>query len=233
MIQSEFEYRQSSKHYEFGGGRKTYSLGKVRLPVYVIDNNRNPHLLYVWVEILNQPRLPLLLGSRSLSRVKGTLCFGDHTLTIDWKDKRLCLPINQASSGHFHLQFYPMSQAEENYFTREMVYKAEWTKEETQKVVAYVAREKNPRVEKIRKPGNLKRPRERKPLTKEQIIHMHQALCHVHPDKIRDMVKKTKRWDNNTIDAIDDLIQCEVCAAEYSRLPEPKAECPAFHPLLL
>ena len=30
MIHLEFEYRQSSKLYEFGGGRKTYSLGKVR-----------------------------------------------------------------------------------------------------------------------------------------------------------------------------------------------------------
>ena len=66
----------------------------------------HPHLLHIWIEILNQPRLPLLLGSGSLTRVKGTLSFGDHTLTIDWKDKRLCLPIKQESSGHFHLQFY-------------------------------------------------------------------------------------------------------------------------------
>ena len=29
-----------------------------------------------------------------------------YTLTIDSKDKRLCLPINQESSGHLHLQFY-------------------------------------------------------------------------------------------------------------------------------
>merc|ERR1711867_257377 len=55
-IQSGFEYSQSNKHYEFGGGCKTYSLGKVRLPIYVIDRNRNPNLLHVWVEILNQPR---------------------------------------------------------------------------------------------------------------------------------------------------------------------------------
>ena len=226
MIQSGFEYSQSNKHYEFGGGRKTYSLGKVRLPVYVIDRNRNPHLLHVWVEILNQPRLPLLLGSQSLTRVKGTLCFGDHTLTIDWRDKRLCLPINQERSGHFHLQFYPMSQAEENYLTREIVYRAEWTKEETQRVVAYIALEENPQVEKIKEPKNLKRPRRRKPLTRKQIIHLHQALGHAHPDKIKDMVKKTKMWDENTIKAIDDLTQCEVCAVEHSRLPRPRVAAP-------
>ena len=123
MIQSGFEYRQSNKHYEFGGGRKTYSLGKVRLPIYVIDKNRNPHLLHVWVEVLNQPKLPFLLGSKSLTRVKGTLCFGEHTLTINWGNKRLCLPINQERSGHFHLQFYPMAQAEENYLIRETVHR--------------------------------------------------------------------------------------------------------------
>ena len=125
MIQSGFEYSQSNKHYEFGGGRKTYSLGKVRLPIYVIDKNMQPHLLHVWVEILNQLRLPLLLGSRSLTRVKGTLSFGDHTLTIDWKNERLCLPINLENSGHFHLQFYPMSQVEESHLTREFVNRAD------------------------------------------------------------------------------------------------------------
>ena len=31
MIQAGFEHRQPNKHYEFGGGRKTHSPGKVRL----------------------------------------------------------------------------------------------------------------------------------------------------------------------------------------------------------
>ena len=226
MIQSEFKYRQSSKLYEFGGGRKTYSLGKVRLPVYVVDNERNPHLLYVWVEILNQPRLPLLLGSRSLHKVKGTLRFGEQTLTIDWKGKRLCLPINRASSGHLHLQFYPMSQAEENFFTREMVCKAEWTQEEIQKVVAYVALEKKPQTEKIKKPGILKKPKGKKPLNKQQVIHLHQSLGHIHPNKVKDLVKRTKMWNNNTINAIDDLNRCDTCAAECSKMHDPKEAGP-------
>ena len=33
MIQTELEYRQSNKHYEFGGGRRTHSLGKVCRPM--------------------------------------------------------------------------------------------------------------------------------------------------------------------------------------------------------
>ena len=77
-------------------------------------------------------------------------------------------------------------------------------------------------MEKIKEPKNLKRPRQREPLTRKQIIHLHQALGHAHPDKIRDLVKKTKMWDNNTINAIDDLNRCEICAAEHSRMPDPK-----------
>ena len=102
-----------------------------------------PHLLHVCIEILDQKNLPLLLGNRSLIKTKSTIKFGDHTLTIDWKNEKLCLPINLESSGHFYLQFYPMSQVEESRSTKDFVQKANWTKEEARKVVAYVAMEKN------------------------------------------------------------------------------------------
>ena len=49
-----------------------------------------------------------------------------------------------------------MAQAEENYLIREIVYRAEWTKEETQRVVTHIALEKKPQVEKIKEPKNLK-----------------------------------------------------------------------------
>ena len=48
-IQTELEYCQSNKHYEFGGRCRTHSMGKVKLPVYVVDNEGTPHLLYVWI----------------------------------------------------------------------------------------------------------------------------------------------------------------------------------------
>ena len=130
MTQTGFEYSQSNKQYEFSCGCKTHSLGKVSFPIYVINKNMHPHPLRVCAEILNQSRIPLLLGNGSLIRMKGILSFEDYTLTIDSEDKRLCLPINLEGLGHFHLQFYPMSQEEENHLTREFVYKAKWTKEE-------------------------------------------------------------------------------------------------------
>ena len=121
-----------------------------------------PHLLHVCIEILDQKNLPLLLGNRSLIKTKSTIKFGDHTLTIDWKNEKLCLPISLESSGHFYLQFYPMSQVEENRLTNDFVQQANWTKEETRKVVAYVAMEKKPKMEKIKEPGKLKEPGKRK-----------------------------------------------------------------------
>ena len=97
---------------------------------------------------------------------------------------------------------------------------------EIQKVVASVALEKKTEMEKIKEPGKLRKPGRRKPLTRDQIIHLHQALGHIHPDKIKDMVKKTKMWDDNTLKAIDDLNRCEVCAVEHYRLPRPKIAAP-------
>ena len=66
----------------------------------------HPHPLRVCAEILNQSRIPLLLGNENLIRMKGTFSFEDYTLTIDSKDRKLCLPINLESSGHLHLRFY-------------------------------------------------------------------------------------------------------------------------------
>ena len=45
-----------------------------------------------------------------MTRVKGTLCFKTYTISMDWRERRLCLPIKKVESGHFHLQFFPMSE---------------------------------------------------------------------------------------------------------------------------
>ena len=141
-------------------------MGKVRLPVYVVDNEGTPHLLYVWIEILNQSRLPLLLGSKSLHKVNSTLSFGEQTLTLDWKGERLCLPISQENSGHFHLQFSPMPQVEDNHFTEEMVSKANWSRKRTEIVQTRIAPEK-------------------KPLGKQQVTQSRQLLDHNFPKKVK------------------------------------------------
>ena len=226
MIQSNFQYRQSNKHYQFGGGRKTYSLGCVRLPIYVFDDQFQPHLLHVWVEVLNQPRLPLLLGGRSLTKVKGTLCFKSFTLSMDWGEKRLVLPIKEEDTGHFHLQFYPMSVQEENLLTRNILDSVEWSLEENQKVVAYIAREEDADITKIRKPEEISKQKKSTPLTRAQIIRLHQALGHASKDKIKDMVKRTKLWNNETLQAIEELANCEICAVEHNRLPRPRVGAP-------
>ena len=49
MIQASFTYKQSNKKYEFGGGEKTYNLGTLRLPIYVLDQDKKPYILPVWV----------------------------------------------------------------------------------------------------------------------------------------------------------------------------------------
>ena len=119
-----------------------------------------------------------------------------------------------------------MSQAEENHFMREMVNTADWSQEETEKVIAYIAKEKRPQVDKIRRPGILKKYKEKKPLSKQQVNHLHQSLGHIHPEKVKGLVKRTKMWNNNTMNAIDDLNRCKICAVECNKKPVSKEAGP-------
>ena len=226
MIQESFMYKESNKRYEFGGGEKTFSMGKVRLPIYVLDKDKQPHILHVWVEVLNQRNLPLLLGGKSLIKAGGTLCFKSLTLSLDWDKKRLCLPIKQADSGHFHLQFFPMSEQEDKLLVREMVERADWTKVEIINIVSYLAKEQNPDISKIKAPNKIAYKKQTKALTKQQVNQLHQALGHAHRDKIKDMVKQTGLYDDNTLRYINDLKDCEVCAVEHNRLPRPRIALP-------
>ena len=226
MIQSTFDYRPSNKKYEFGGGEKTHSMGRVRLPIYVLDENKIPHIIHVWVEVLNQKNLPLLLGGKSLTKAGGTLCFKTLTLSLDWKEKRLCLPIKVSNSGHYHLQFFPMSEQEDQLLIREMVDMADWTNNEVKNILTYLATENNPDITKIKAPERINSRRSNKPLTKKQIIQVHQSLGHAHRDKIRNMVKATKLYDDNTLRFIDELADCEVCAVEHNRVPRPRVAMP-------
>ena len=226
MIQSTFLYKPSNKKYEFGGGEKTYSMGTVRLPIYVLDINRKPHILHVWVEVVNQKNLPLLLGGRSLVKAKGTICFKELTLAIDWRQKRLTMPIKQVDTGHFHLQFFPMSEEEDKLLVREMVDKADWSDSEVESIITYLAAERQPDITKIKSPHKINKQKADGPLTKQQVIHVHQALGHVHRNTLRDMVKKTKLWNNDTLRFIEELEDCEICAVEHNRPPKPRIAAP-------
>ena len=227
MIQDSFEYKESNKNYQFGGGSKTFSMGRVRLPIYVVDSSHIPHLLHVWIEVLNQPRLPLLLGGRSMTRVKGTLCFKTYTISMDWKEKRLCLPIKQEESGHFHLQFFPMSEAENNLLTREITARADWTDSQIQNIVTYIASEENNiDVRKIKKPERIRKTKMKEPLSRQQVFRLHQTLGHINKDRLKEMIMKTKFWNEETIKAVEEVENCEICAVEHNRLPRPKVAAP-------
>ena len=86
--------------------------------------------------------------------------------------------------------------------------------------------EKKPKIEKIKEPKSLKTQRSKKPLTRTQIIHLHEALGHAHPDKIREMVKRTRMWDEKTITAIEDLTHCKVCIVRHGKLLKPRTAAP-------
>ena len=73
-----------------------------------------------------------------------------NTLMIDRKNEKLCIPINLKTLEHFHTHLYPMSQVERSHLTKNFVHRAEWTKEEVQKIGAYVDPRRKPEKEKIK-----------------------------------------------------------------------------------
>ena len=106
LTRTGFEYSQSYKHYEFSCGYKTHSLGRVSFSIYVLDKDMQPHPLRICAEVLNQSRIPLLLGSENLTSMGDVFDYEEYTLTITNKEKELCLPVNLESSGHLYLRFY-------------------------------------------------------------------------------------------------------------------------------
>ena len=61
--------------FEFGGGEKRSSLGKVLIPGIVLDEDHQAHQIQIAVEIVDVD-LPMLLGANSLNKAEGTITAG-------------------------------------------------------------------------------------------------------------------------------------------------------------
>ena len=95
-ISRSFEYQESTKRFEFGGGEQTKSLMKVKLPVYIQDVNERITLINIWVEIVDQVGLPFLLGGVSLDKVCATpKLTKEATITFNWMKQTDTIPLYQ------------------------------------------------------------------------------------------------------------------------------------------
>ena len=235
MIQNTLRYQESSRVYEFGGGEVTPSLGRVKLPMYVVDVEEEIQVLWIWIEILQQENVPFLLGGRSMKKTKSVINFDLMTITLDWEGKKIELKLQEHESGHFKIPFFPLSRQDDKIKTRQLVESEDWNANYSNTVLNYLLLEKKNDITAliINTEKQLERvliskhkKGDRKPLTEEEIIKLHHTFGHVHPDKLKQIVIKASKHNQKTLAAIEKLRECEICQVENSRIPRPRVSLP-------
>ena len=235
LIQNTLHYEESSKIYEFGGGETTPSLGRVRLPMYVVDVENDIQVLWVWAEIVECPDVPFLLGGRSMKKTKSVINLENMTITLNWQDKVISLALQEHKTGHFMVPFYPLSEQDDRVRTRDFVEHEEWTEGFSNTAINYLISEEKKDLSHllIHSQADMEkvlltkhRKGDKKPLSPAEINKLHHTFGHVHPDKLKQIVKNAGKYNKETLAAIERLRDCEVCKVENSRLPRPRIALP-------
>ena len=235
MIQNTFRYQESSKVYEFGGGEVSPSLGRVKLPMYVVDTDGEIQVLVAWVEILQQANVPFLLGGRSLKRTHSVLDLSRMTLTLTWLERTMEFPLSQHSSGHFEVSFFPLSDQDNKNRIQDYVNGENWTKKHSNIAINYLVAEAKSDISEVlyRTQSDLEkilvtkhRKGDKKPLTRKEVQKLHHVFGHANPDKLKEIIKNSGKYNEATMQAVEDLRNCEVCQVENSRIPRPRIALP-------
>ena len=227
VIQNQLSFEESNKQFQFGGGRKTLSMGQVKLPVWIKDQEEDLHVVFVWVDVVQQKGVPLLLGSNSLIKVKAQLDLATMTMNFKLKKRVRKFPIHQVESGHIMLPFYPLTEADDTLAWSRYLQEKEWTDTQTQQVIHYVVQTKNPDREAIlQEEVFVTNISSQAPLREKQVNKLHHFFGHVNAEHLRKLIRRADRYDEETKKAVDNLKNCEVCKLEANRVPRPKTAMP-------
>ena len=237
VIRKTFKVEKSAKNYQFGGGERTHSIARVRVPLYIMDTNDNAQLVHIWVEVLEQPDVPFLLGGASLERAGAVVDLGgQQTLTLKWNDQTAKFPLYKSKSGHFHVMILALSQDDEKQVINKVLDELDWTDEEVRQAVniAVNIKDKDAMAELLdKRTGDIKtyiakirgknKTNNSRPLRRKEVHKLHHFWGHIHPEKLKGIVKRSGKWNEETMRAIEELKNCEPCKVENKRPPKPKS----------
>ena len=228
ITQSQLKYEESNKQFQFGGGKKTLAMGSVKLPVWLMDENEENHVVFVWVDIVQQKGIPLLLGANSLIKVKANLNLGKMSLDFRLRKKLTAFPVHQVNSGHIMLPFVTLSEEDDRKAWSQYISVQDWNKSESRQVIHYVTTTDCPERENIVQEVFLtdRDPEDKMPLSKKQVFKLHHFFGHVNKEHLRKVIMRAGRYGKETKEAVDALASCEVCKLEASRIPRPKVALP-------
>ena len=227
QIRKMLQYNKSNRSFQFGGGVRTVSLGVCKLPIYIMDDTSNFHKIFITVDIVEKGNVPLLLGGKSLKKMKAELDFEKVTIRINLKENKtkVDFPMAVSESGHYHLPFYVLSKGDAEHIWRSMVEEKDWQQQEMEDVLTYITKTKHPKQEEIFSERGKNR-RTAKPLRKKDILKVHQVLGHPSRDKLEKMIRNSSRCDEVTIEQLKVLDNCEVCSVEGRKVPRPRVAMP-------
>ena len=227
QIRNMLEYDKSNRSFQFGGGVRTVSLGVCKLPIYIMDDTGSFHKIFITVDIVEKGNVPLLLGGKSLKKMKAELDFEKVTIRINLKqnETKVDFPMAVSESGHYHLPFYVLSKGDAEHIWRSMVEEKDWQQQEMEDVLTYITKTKYPKQEEIFSECGKNR-QTAKPLRKKDILKVHQVLGHPSRDKLEKMIRKSSRCDEVTIEQLKILDKCEVCSVEGRKVPRPRVAMP-------
>ena len=110
IISQQIEYEKSSTRFVFGGGESTESVAKVKLPVYIKDEDDKMHLIFIATEVGRQDII-FLMGGSSLKKAGALIDCGKNCVTLtEVTDRKF--PLLKLNSGHMALPFFPMTDDE-------------------------------------------------------------------------------------------------------------------------
>ena len=226
--QSQLKYEESNKQFQFGGGKKTLAMGSVKIPVWLMDEDQDNHVVFVRVDIVQQKGIPLLLGANSLIKVKASLNLGKMSLEFRLRRKRTVFPVHQVNSGHIMLPFVTLSEEDDRNAWSQYMLAQDWDNSETKQIIHYVTSTESPDREDIVQEVFITNsdPEDRTPLTKKQVFKLHHFFGHVNKEHLRKVIIRAGRYSKETKEAVDALASCEVCKLEASRIPRPKVSLP-------
>ena len=239
VLSRSFEYQETTKKYEFGGGEKTHSLIRAKLPLYVLNQKDEAILVNIWVEVVDQEGVPFLLGGVSLDRARAVMKMGSSpSITFNWQETETLetFPLYKTTSGHYHLLVMTLSKDDERSATINVINNIDWTDIEKRQVINLtiesssrynVADAFNKKGDELKVFLNKQKVVNKSdPLSEKEVVKLHHFWGHLHPDKLEKIIKASGKFNAKTLEYIKKLEDCEVCQVEARRAPKPKSTAP-------
>ena len=220
-------------NFEFGGGEKRRSLGKVLIPGIILDEDLQAHKIQIDVEIIDA-KIPLLLGGNSLDKAEATITAGPNpylTLpTILTPGTRIPLQ----KKHHYTFTLFPPTPEDDKVAAQRFLKSDKWTPDTAKVAIAYIVKAKDPNYEAVNNPKVLlsksfqRKEKLRNPghLTKENIIKLHHYFGHCTAERLEKLIKNAGKWRPEHADFMLLIKNCQVCAVESKRNSLPKTAIP-------